>query len=412
MKKYLLGLLLPGFILLFFNLFPGVGDNTLSNTSQSSTMPLPGAFSVTGLHTEPACQETGTEMPAVRDFTENTASGTNVEDKMQNQTIENSEEENSKDKEDLHEPYQENPSMPGNTASLLEDTSPGKDEGEKTNPEDTGTNKEKEETNTVTAEETEEQAGNSKDTEKSHNPRPEPTESREDKETNHPEEENNETSALDEYQWKNSRHYRLQVKVNVNNRGDSTAKEVSVKLPMLENSSAYQQTTLESTSHPAASSSGRNSSFSVGEIAPGETVTVTADYTIRVNTFSMDNSSTAMETAKETFKKLSGSGNCHDLAVRFVEELDDKGIKARVVTGFANPERGSFSPGSLGGMRHSWAEFYIEGTGWIPADLTFGYFAELPSASHIIETYSAFDAINLSGNGGELDGSWENVILE
>jgi len=89
--------------------------------------------------------------------------------------------------------------------------------------------------------------------------------------------------------------------------------------------------------------------------------------------------------------------------------FDRKGLTARVVTGFARPQKGDITAGTLEGCRHSWAEYYVDGLGWLPVDLTFQYFSCLPVTSHIVETYSE-QAIRVNFSGCELSVSWLNRI--
>jgi transglutaminase-like putative cysteine protease len=66
--------------------------------------------------------------------------------------------------------------------------------------------------------------------------------------------------------------------------------------------------------------------------------------------------------------------------------------------------------GSLQGSRHSWAEFYVDGLGWVPVDLTFQYFGAFPHTSHVVESYGD-QSIKVNYSGGSLGASWSNSIL-
>jgi len=224
------------------------------------------------------------------------------------------------------------------------------------------------------------------------------------------EEEKKEEEKPLEYRWGNTRHFHFQVKVKITNEGNSTSSNVSVEIPMLENDSPYQDTQLEEVSHEKISSSGRMTTFKLGDLPPGETETLVIEYAIQSTPVSLVSSNDTVEKAKEIFDTHAGSGNCHQLATAFVEDARAKGLTARVVTGFARPSRGDMTPGCLSGARHSWAEFHVENLGWVPADLTFEYFAELPYASHLVEGYAADDAISINGQGGKLTGTWENSV--
>ncbi|MBN1412181.1 MAG: transglutaminase domain-containing protein [Spirochaetales bacterium] len=81
----------------------------------------------------------------------------------------------------------------------------------------------------------------------------------------------------------------------------------------------------------------------------------------------------------------SGLGQCGDYAALFCALCRARGIPARPVVGY-NASSGTDET-------HVWAEFYLEGIGWIPADPTFGqkspdrrdyYFSNLDSARVIL----------------------------
>ncbi len=81
----------------------------------------------------------------------------------------------------------------------------------------------------------------------------------------------------------------------------------------------------------------------------------------------------------------SGAGVCADYADLFVALARAEEIPARRLSGYyvSGPEEGQF---------HAWAEFYLEGYGWIPVEPTFeawdsDYFGELPKPSHIFMSY-------------------------
>lgn len=58
-------------------------------------------------------------------------------------------------------------------------------------------------------------------------------------------------------------------------------------------------------------------------------------------------------------------GNCTDFHSLFIGMMRASGIPARFEIGFPLPE--GKTAGDIGGY-HCWAEFYLEGTGWIPVD--------------------------------------------
>lgn len=60
-----------------------------------------------------------------------------------------------------------------------------------------------------------------------------------------------------------------------------------------------------------------------------------------------------------------GKGNCSDYHSLFISLARAQGIPARFEIGFPLPERRG--EGRIGGY-HCWAEFYVEGLGWIPVD--------------------------------------------
>lgn len=212
------------------------------------------------------------------------------------------------------------------------------------------------------------------------------------------------------YTWGTSNNYIFRIEVEVTNSGAETSRNVMVSVPLLENSSPYQTTTLKSVNYEIVSSTGRVSTVNLGDLVPGETKTITADFTISVRTVTINSSNETVEKARLAFEKHVGSGNCRDLARAFISELNNQGITAREVIGFARPQYGVMASGSLQGCRHSWAEFYVDGLGWVPVDLTFKYFGTFPQTSHIVESYSD-QPINVNYTGGSLNASWSNSVL-
>ncbi|MDZ4133600.1 MAG: transglutaminase domain-containing protein, partial [Dethiobacteria bacterium] len=217
-------------------------------------------------------------------------------------------------------------------------------------------------------------------------------------------------SAPVTYNWGASGNYTFRIEVKVTNNGSEASQNVMVSVPLLENSSPYQTTTLKSVNFDVVSTEGRVSTFNLGELAPGETKTITADFNINVRTVALNNSNETVEKARIAYDKHKGSGNCRVLAQAFIKEAQAMGLTAREVVGFARPQRGAMTSGSLQGSRHSWAEFYVDGLGWVPVDLTFQYFGTFPQTSHIVECYSD-QSIKVNFTGGSLGASWSNSVL-
>lgn len=212
------------------------------------------------------------------------------------------------------------------------------------------------------------------------------------------------------YAWRGAHQVTFRSEVQVTNTGSERAENVWVDLPMLENSSPYQDTGLLSTNYEIAYMSGRIGSFGVGDIEPGATITIQTNYAITIRPLTINSSNETTEKARQVYQQYAGGGNCFELASGFAGRCRELGVSARVVNGFAGARGCNISAGSLEGRRHSWAEFYVDGLGWVPVDLTFGYFADFPSASHIVETY-ADAAIRAYHLGGTISMKWNNMIL-
>lgn len=117
------------------------------------------------------------------------------------------------------------------------------------------------------------------------------------------------------------------------------------------------------------------------------------------------------------------AGVCEDYAALFVALCRASGIPARQVNGYTDPQGRGFDwkPAaaetlSLKGCRHSWAEFYLEGVGWLPADPTLNindsrptYFASLPQAGHLAQNY-ADQPLRVRFQGGQLAVNWEEEL--
>ncbi len=218
------------------------------------------------------------------------------------------------------------------------------------------------------------------------------------------------TTAPVTYRWGSASSYTFRMEVRVTNNGSDTSRNVNVSVPLLENRSPYQTTSLAAVNYTAVSSSGRVSTFNIGDLAPGETKTIRADFAITARPVSIQSSNDTVDKARIAYNQYAGSGNCRTLARGFISKARELGVEAREVIGFARPQRGPMTSGSLAGTRHSWAEFYVDGLGWVPVDLTFQYFGEFPHASHIVESY-ADQSIKVNYTGGSLSASWSNLIL-
>ncbi|NMB36314.1 MAG: transglutaminase domain-containing protein [Firmicutes bacterium] len=117
------------------------------------------------------------------------------------------------------------------------------------------------------------------------------------------------------------------------------------------------------------------------------------------------------------------AGVCEDYAALFVALCRAAGVPARQVNGYTDPEgcglAWKLAPAetlSLKGCRHSWAEFYLDGSGWLPADPTMNindtrltYFASLPGAGYLAQNY-ADQPLQVRFQGGKLAVSWEEEL--
>lgn len=114
-------------------------------------------------------------------------------------------------------------------------------------------------------------------------------------------------------------------------------------------------------------------------------------------------------------------GVCEDYASLFVALNRASGIPSRVVNGFADPAGtgDAWTTGTdMDAYRHTWAEFYIEGKGWMPADPTFDiyatnnnyrYFGEMADETHIAQNYMDTN-LTATSVGGQLKINWDNVM--
>jgi hypothetical protein len=206
-----------------------------------------------------------------------------------------------------------------------------------------------------------------------------------------------------------SKAYTFRTEVRITNNGSDTSKNIMVSVPLLENNSSYQTTSLKSANYDIVSTSGRVSTFNLGDLAPGESKTIVTEFSINVSTVTLNSSNDTIEKARQAYNLYAGDGNCRDLARAFIRKVNEQGINAREVIGYARPQRGAMTAGSLEGSRHSWAEFYVEGLGWVPVDLTFRYFGTIPHTSHLVESYSD-QSIKVNFTGGNLSANWSNSV--
>lgn len=90
-----------------------------------------------------------------------------------------------------------------------------------------------------------------------------------------------------------------------------------------------------------------------------------------------------------------GSGCCEEYASLFVAVCRASGVPARIVNGYANDQdelAQDAQPMNMSGRRHQWAEFYVDGKGWIPVDPTLSnetrqVFGQLPTGCYVAENY-------------------------
>lgn len=212
------------------------------------------------------------------------------------------------------------------------------------------------------------------------------------------------------YRWGSPHQITFRTEVRLTNSGSETAEHLWVDLPLLENRSPYQTNSAPKTNYAIDSSKGRMASFYLDTLAPGETKKVTVDYRVTLRPVSLVSTNEVVEKARQAYQQHAGSGNCRTLADRFVGRCRELGVTARVVNGFTRVQRATLAAGALKGCRHSWAEFYLDELGWVPVDLTFGYFADFPYASHLVECYDD-QAVHINFLGGKVEAVWDNLIL-
>ena len=104
------------------------------------------------------------------------------------------------------------------------------------------------------------------------------------------------------------------------------------------------------------------------EVTAGKTLPLAkarAIYDYTVDNLSYDKSGTGWGRGDINYACDAKSGNCTDFHALLIGLCRASGIPARFVIGFPLPEEKR--EGSIGGY-HCWAEFYLEGKGWIPVD--------------------------------------------
>jgi len=113
------------------------------------------------------------------------------------------------------------------------------------------------------------------------------------------------------------------------------------------------------------------------------------------------------------------AGVCEEFASLFVATCRASGIPARIVNGYASDVSqlaGDYNAANLNGRRHQWAEFYLEGKGWIPADPTLTncfnpMFGELPAGYYLAQNYGD-SPIRGSYRGGKVSIGFEDKLAK
>ncbi|HQA06519.1 MAG TPA: transglutaminase-like domain-containing protein [Syntrophomonadaceae bacterium] len=118
-----------------------------------------------------------------------------------------------------------------------------------------------------------------------------------------------------------------------------------------------------------------------------------------------------------------GEGVCEDYAALFIALARASGLPARQVNGFADPKltgaswKSRSQEVSLQGFRHSWAEVYLQGYGWVAVDPTFGIYPQKGkdnlvelSPSHIAQNYMD-QPVKVSYSGKNLAVGWGNLLI-
>ena len=114
------------------------------------------------------------------------------------------------------------------------------------------------------------------------------------------------------YTWGSSRTFNFRSEVRITNNTSSATQGLVIYLPMLENNSPYQETSLQSTNYPATEKNGRVARFEIGDLEPGESTTLITDYAITVRPVAINSTNNTVERARQAYQQYAGSGNCYD----------------------------------------------------------------------------------------------------
>ena len=127
----------------------------------------------------------------------------------------------------------------------------------------------------------------------------------------------------------------------------------------------------------------------------------------------------------EWFLTESKEGNAVLYASAAVEALRTYGIPARYIEGYFLPENQAASGGEIsltGENAHAWVEIYFDGIGWLPTDVTPGYYFDAVSLQQMVsmpDTVQKNAALNDNGydtnvvnNGGKQNTKAQDVLKE
>ncbi len=186
--------------------------------------------------------------------------------------------------------------------------------------------------------------------------------------------------------------------VTVQNTGNTPVNNIVIKIPEYKSESSYSSIQLLT-----------NSKHEIAYLLPGETKVVENIYEVKLTHIDYQyNLMPEYVIAKSIFNGMDKSGNCRDVTLAYIELLKPVGIETREVVGFVRPKRGDMTAGDLKGNRHSWAEIKINDE-WLPVDIKFNYFGELPYKSHIVEGYTDKSVV-IEYNNGQIDVRWDNLL--
>ncbi len=201
----------------------------------------------------------------------------------------------------------------------------------------------------------------------------------------------------------------LHTVITVENISDEIAKDVVVLVPIL-NETFYQNITWEA-NYPTIQLDNSIATFELGEIQPHQKKTLVVNYNLEIHKFMLEGDNTEINHIRKIYDTFPNSGNCLNLHHNLKDHLTKEGFQTRIVYGYARPEYKNITPGSLEGVRHSWIEIYVDDVDkWLPVDLNFGYFMDLPYASHITEAYEPLPT-QVNFTGGELQAHLKKLIL-